>query len=435
MKIKVQEKDKVIFAKLLIKITFVMICISAFIKILGFNIFDANRSNQILLLISQIIYKYQLLYVINFLLLFIQTYIFLKIVCKNDNKKVYYIFAFLLSLIGIFTQTQYISKYFVNSQSANLFYFIFSFLILIIPAIIIDIKIKYPSNKKQLALLRYLINIWHRIKKTIFLFIILAIYQALILFLRNITINLNQDDYIYNFLLNFDYIILLIATYYVFIKKKNNLELKSELNFSLINLFHNRPSLKEMELLVKSLIKKQKKFKRKSKEDKLVFILYASFFMITELVNLGLIIFIANLNDYLIECIFIIIAFLVSRKVFGAFHFKSAIKCFVVSNIAFFILNTITINTDMSFAIPIGLGLGLSLGTSLLIKKTNKSIYRGMPKNELMEICAGKKLTTMEMNILEDFYCNRMNMIQITIKYSYSDSAIYRFKANALKKI
>lgn len=432
---KIKEKDKVIFAKLLIKITFVMVCISSAIKLLGFNIFNANHSNQILSFISKFIYKYQLLHIVNFLLLIIQTYIFLKIACKNSNKKVYYIATVVLSLICIITQTQYISKYFTNSQLGDIFYFIFSFLMLIIPSIIIDIKIKYKQKKNRLLLFRIIVEIWNRIKRPIILFTILAVYQALVMFLRNITVHIDRHDYVYNFLLNFDYIILLIATYYVFIKKENNLELKSESSFSLINLFHNRPSIEEFKLMVKGFKEKLEEFKTKDKEDRLVFILYVSFFIITEFVNLGLIIFIANLNNYLTECIFIIIAFLVSRKVFGAFHFKSAITCFVVSNIAFFILNKITLNTDVSFVVPISLGLALSLGTSLLIKRTSKSLYRGMSKSELDAICKGKKLTDMELKILEDFYCNKMSMIQITIKYSYSDSTIYRFKTSAIKKL
>jgi len=433
--IRVNEEDKVTFAKLLVKITFIMLCISVGIKLLGFNIFDANQSNKILLFISTIIYNYNLIHIVNFLLLFIQTFIILRISCKNDNRKIYYITTCICVIITLFTQHFIIAKLLARSSISDTVYLIFSLLIVVIPAMIIDIKIKFNLKRSIPLLFKVIVSIWNRVKMPLLISLVIMIYQILVIFIRNITLQVDRDIYIYNFLLNFDYIILLITTYYIFIKNKYNLELELDLNFLLVSFFHERPSISTLKNMISGIREKQKEFKKQKLEDKIVFILYVTFFIITELVNLGLIIFVANLNHYLTECIFIIIGFMMSRKVFGAFHFKSAIKCFVVSNISFFILNKITINTDMSFVIPIFLGLTLSLGTSLLIKKTNKSLYRGMSKDELLLICKDKELTTLEMNILEDFYCNRMSIIEITLKYHYSETQIYRFKSKAIKKI
>ena len=62
-------------------------------------------------------------------------------------------------------------------------------------------------------------------------------------------------------------------------------------------------------------------------------------------------------------------------------------------------------------------------------------LYRGIPEEDFLKICKDRKLTSLEKNLLTDFYCNRMSIVQITLKYHYSDTQIYRFKAIALKKL
>ena len=433
--IRVNEKDKVVFAKLLVKITFVMLCISVGIKLLGFNLFGANQSNKMLYFISTVIYNYHLLHIVNFLLLFIQTFIVFRLSCVNKNRKIYFISTIITTMIILLAQIFVLSKYLANSQLSGIIYFLFTFSLFIIVPVIIDSNAKNKKYQNKHFLLNLVLNLWHKIKRPFTILLLISAYQLLVLFLRDLTFYVDRHEYVYNFLLNFDYIILLTASYYIFIKKENNLHIKAGSNFALANIFHNRPSLEELNHMVKSFKENYAEYKKKDKEEQIVQFLYVTFFVIVELVNLGLVIFIANLNHYLIECIFIIIGFMVSRKVFGAFHFKSAITCFVISNISFFLLNSITINTDISFAIPIFLGLALSLGTSLLIKRTNKDLYRGMTLKELGSICNDKGLTTLEMGILIDFYCNRESLIKLTMKYHYSRTAIIVFKREALEKL
>lgn len=429
-----KERDRIVFAKLLLKITFVMLCISVGLRLLGFNFFEEDMSNKLLIAISNFIDKYNLIIIINFLLLFGQAFIIFRLSCKNKNMKIYYVTSILVPLITLFFQHFIITGFFSDSPIGSTLYFVFSFLILIITPVIIDIKVKNEKKINKPFIVKSLILIWNRIKRPVLIFVIIFLYQLIVLFVRNITF-VDKYTTIYNFLLNFDYILLLIATYYVFIKKENNLNVKTKLDFSLVELLNQRPSMAELKIMILEFKNKFMEFKEKDKIDKLVFILYVIFFIIEETLTLGLIIFIANLNNYVIECLFILTAFLISKKVFGAFHFKSFILCFFVSNTSFFILSKLTLNVTITFVVPIVFGMLLAYISSRFIKNTNTKPYRGMPEEDLEKICKNKKLNKIEKGILTDYYCNRDNLDKIAFKYSYSDRNIQRIKLKALQKI
>ena len=58
-----------------------------------------------------------------------------------------------------------------------------------------------------------------------------------------------------------------------------------------------------------------------------------------------------------------------------------------------------------------------------------------MNKKDLQEIVADKKLTSLEYEILEKYYCEGVNMNKLTFVYHYSRAQLYRYKTNAEKKI
>ncbi|MFI3307726.1 MAG: accessory gene regulator B family protein [Mycoplasmatota bacterium] len=425
------EKDKVIIAKLLLKITFIMIVISVGFKMLGFNWFDADYSNKILVGFSNFINNYRFYQsraIINFILLFIQSFIFFKLSCKNKNKKIYVISSFMLITIALIFQillTDFV--YPTNENLANLLYSIFSLISHISIAMLIDIKQDYKNKN-------FLKNLFNRIKKPLLITILIMIYQLVAMFLRNLTPS-SSYDILYNFLLNFDYTILLIVTYYVHMRKKNNLKIKNVFDFELIKLLNYKLDKNQLSLFIENFKVNYKKFKELDKTNKIVAILYITFFIIQELMTLSLLIFIALINNYIIECLFIVIAFLISKQVFGAFHFKSFILCFFVSNTTFFVLSKLTMDVSSTFVIPILCGIMLSYIASRFIKEKDITPYRGIPKEDLDKICKEKKLNKMETNILIDYYSNRDNLNKIAIKYNYSDRSIQRIKLKALQKI
>lgn len=425
------EKDKVIIAKLLLKITFIMIVISVGFKMLGFNWFDADYSNKILVGFSNFINNYRFYQsraIINFILLFIQSFIFFKLSCKNKNKKTYVISSFMLIIITLIFQillTDFV--YPTNENLANLLYSIFSLISHISIAMLIDIKQDYKNKI-------FLKNLFNRIKKPLKIFILLTIYQVISMFLRSLTPT-DKYDVLYNFLLNFDYTILLIATYYLHLKNEYKLKIKNIFEFELIKMLNNKIDKSEIKVFVEKTKLNFEEFKKQEKVDKIVFILYVIFFIIQELMTLSLLIFIALINNYIIECLFIVIAFLISKQVFGAFHFKSFILCFFVSNTTFFVLSKLTMDVSSTFVIPILCGIMLSYIASRFIKEKDITPYRGIPKEDLDKICKEKKLNKMETNILIDYYSNRDNLNKIAIKYNYSDRSIQRIKLKALQKI
>ena len=261
------------------------------------------------------------------------------------------------------------------------------------------------------------------------IFILIMLYQAITFFVRDITYN-EYFNFLYNFLLNFDFIILLIMTYYLYLKLEGSeskcLEAEVRLKVALFSL--------GLKTSLKSLQENYRNFSNKSRQEKAEIIIYVILSALWELFTLGVLLFVAFLNDTLIECLFIVSSFLITKNVFGtAFHFKSASACFIVSNLTYYALNRVTLVINISFIVPISLGILLAYVTSRFVKQTNKKLYRGMSKEEFNEIT--QNLTDFEKDLLMDFYCYRMKLVALSIKYHYSEKTIYNFKRKALAKL
>ncbi len=414
-----KEQDKVLIAKLILKITIIMTFVSVAIKLMGFNLFDADYENAILQGLTNFILNFkviQLKTIINFAFLFIQAIVFIELSCKKKTMRNIMIVATLQTFSILMVQYYLNSTIYLNPLLYNLI----SFSILTFPAILINILNSRTIKVKQIT-------------QPIITYFLLFFYQLISIFIRNLNLN-DKYDLLYNFLLNFDYIILLLLSSYLSIKNKikHNFNIY---NMSFLKFINKFPDKNEIEIIVTNIKKQIKSFKKQSKTNKIIFVLYIFFFIIQELITLGILLFVATLNDYMIECLFILTSFIISKKVFGAFHFKSFILCFFVSNTSFFILSKLTINVNVTFVIPITLGILLSYISSRFIKKTDNTPYRGMPKDDLQKVCKNKDLNKLETDILIDYYSNRYNLEKLSIKYSYSDRSIQRIKSKALKKV
>lgn len=432
----VNEKDKILIAKLILKITSIMIIISIGLKLLGFDFFEADSSNKMLLIISNFIDNFKIKPLFNFVILLVQAFIFFQLSCKNKNRKTYYASTILTVIFTITSQLLIYDFFWVNNQQlAAIIYYAVSFGFLIFTVLMIDIKIKYKNNSKNNnKFFRLMGKIRNRMKRPILILLILTAYQLIALFLRSLT-PAGRYNTLYNFLLNFDYIILLLSTYYLFLKKENNLVIRNNFEFALAKFLNQVPAKKDLKYMVEGWKDKYSDFKKQSKTEKVVFILYILFFIIEECLTLGILFFIANLNNYVIECVFILSAFLIAKKTFGAFHFQSFILCFFVSNTTFFILSKLTMKVSFTFVIPIICGIFLSYIASKFIKKVDPTPYRGMPEKDLTKLCETKNLNKVETGILIDYYSNRFNLDKIAFKYNYSDRNIQRIKSRALQKI
>lgn len=396
-----KEKDKELFLVSVLKI-FVILFIGSFIvRLIGFDKFKFDIDNEIVTKITNIIY---IGYIGQFIILYYTYYILMKLICKNTNEKIYHVVTSIMTIINIAMQL------IINNPNFSQLYSILNVLMIYIGPVIID---------KKLLL-----------KRTTMIFILNLGYQVIALIIRNISYG-GEYTKVYDFLLQFDYIILLTISYVIVKMKGSEYKWSLKAVGSYLHLQHS--SKKSATKLPKESLSREEKVERLTENIYLVLVIIWNFF------TLGCVILVCTLNTTLITTIFLLISFMMTKATFGkAFHMKSALSCFIVSNLVYFALSRVTVSVNISFLIPIILGVGLSYVTSFFVKKTEKKeikLYKGMKKEELLEIIKTKNLNKYEQNLLIDFYCNRMTLIKLSMKYNYSKDTIYYHKKKALKKL
>ena len=368
---------------------------------MGLDYFGLSINNPIIIKINNFCLKNGLNIVWGLITLYIQLYIYLCLVCERKKLYIYAligtIFNFIFQLIT--------SKY----NIIGIEYFFASFGLMFILPMFIEKRIMFKKQIKYLLLL--------------------IIYQLISMFIRNIGINMNYTNFIIDILLNIDQMLLLIITYTIKFEESEKI-CTQEVGYSL-------PKQINLKSLLKKLQKNYLSFKKQDKVTKLTFIIYFILVLIWNLFTIFVVLLIAQLNDTLIECIFIITSFWLSKRIFGkAFHLKSMIQCFIVSNITYYVLNRITTPLGISIFVPIMLGVGLSYVTSKLVKNSYKPLYRGMPK-ELFEETILKVVdkNSEKYKICYDFYIEKKSIISLSMKYNYTEIGIRKIKSRINDKI
>lgn len=382
---------------------FVLLC-TFILKLVGLDYFGITSDFDL--------FPYKTLYALyTYILLYFTTLIQLSISCKDKTKKM---------------------KFFV------LITYPLSFIICNLPRYIQSYPLYFLTNFVYLLLLCLIFTKFKDIKgvsKRYVIFTILNIfYQFISLITRDARVDSFNNSFIVMFILNFDYILMLLISYNLYFKiggKKlwNHYQVE-EAGSSL----QKKISLKT---LLRNLQKNWHKFKKLDKETKIAGIIYFILSSIWNIFTLVVVLFIARLNDTFIECIFIISSFWLSKRVFGkAFHLQSMIQCFIISNLTYYALNRITLDIGISIFIQILLGVGLSYVTSKFVKKLYKPLYRGMPKDLFDETIL--KVTdkgSLKYNICYDYFINRKSSISLSIKYNYSKDGIDKIKDRINAKI
>jgi len=394
-----KDYDKYLNASLKVYI-FVLVLIFI-MKLVGLDYFGLEVDNPTIVKINNFCLKYKIDHVWQFITLYIQLYLYLCLVCK---KKKLYSWALFGTVINILTQI-IITKI----EAIGILYVVVSIFITFILPIIIEKKLI--------------------IKEQIKFILLINIYQVISLFIRNIGINENYSNFVIDSLLNIDQIIMLIITYIIIFKKGEKTCLQEA----------GSSSLKKINLknLPKKLQENWRNFKKQDKVTKLTFIIYFILSLIWNIFTIITVLFAAMINDTLIECIFILTSFWLSKREFGkAFHLSSMIQCFIVSNLTYYVLNRITTPLGISILIPIMLGVGLSYVTSKLVKGTYKPLYKGMPK-EVFENTILKVVDkdSHKYKICYDFYINGKSDLSISLKYNYSVAGIRKIKNRVNDKI
>lgn len=384
-----------------LKVYIFVLVIIFIMKLVGLDYFGLEVDNPAIVKINDICLKYKIDYIWYFISLFIQLHFFYKIVCNKKN-----IFLYSLSATILLSFSQMILSNFKYSGES---YFLISTIILILIPIFIEKKFF--------------------IKKQIKYVLLITLYQFISALTRNITVIYDEWNFIIDTILNIDQLLLLIITYQVK-EKKGGLICGQVVSFS-------SQKLTNLKNLQKKLQKNWRNFKKQDKVTKLTFIIYFILSLIWNIFTVITVIIMGILNDSLIECIFILTSFWLSKREFGkAFHLSSMIQCFIVSNLTYYVLNRITTPLGISILIPIMLGVGLAYVTSKLVKETYKPLYKGMPE-EIFEntILKVVEKDSHKYKICYDFYINGKSDLSLSLKYNYSVAGIRKIKNRVNDKI
>lgn len=398
-------KDNDKYLSISLKMYLFVLFIISIMKIVGLDYFGIDINNNFIINISKAMTKYNIINIWYFLTLTFYSYIMYCLICETKNKKIL-IVSIIVSLINM---TLFLTiKPYMNQLE-----------IMVIDFSLYIIGARICSNDKTFKFL----------KKAIGIFLLNILYQLISLMIRNVSYTeMNIYNNILWLILNVDYIILMYITYLIFVERRG-------IKWEEVGSF----SLKKLNLknLLTKLRKNYHNFKKQDRVTKLTYIIYFIFSLIWNTLSVIVILLVARLNDTFIECVFILTSFWLSKKSFGkAFHLSSMSKCFIVSNLSYYILNRITTPLGISIIVPILLGVGLSYVTSKLVKKTYKTLYRGMPE-ELFEETILKVVdkNSLKYKICYDFYIKNKSIISLAIKYNYTESGIRKIKDRVNEKI
>lgn len=401
-----KDLDKILSSTLK---TYSIILIGIFIlKLCGLDYFGLDTENYIIKGIDSFITKFHLETVWYGITLYIYQYIIFSISCldKTSRMKKYTLCTLPIAIII------QITKSFIN----NTFLFtIIDLLWLFMACLVYIIVIKKEKIEKN-----NVSNYW------IYCFMSI-LFQIISVVVRNVVIT-NANSFVIYFILNIDYILLNIITYLWFYNKGG-----VSLWVEVVSLF-----LHLLDLL-KTLPTKLQRFylnnKSKSKFDKISDMIYIPLFMLWNIFTVLVVLFIATLNHTFVECVIILCSFWINKKTFGKpFHMKTAISCFIVSNLTYYSLNRITIPNGISLIVSVSLGIALCYITSKLVKP--KKLYRGMSIQEYdncVSMFYSKDSIYYEIGKL--FYVDRRSEQWIANKLCYSVPSIQKKKYELKDKL
>lgn len=382
----------------LLVITFIM-------KIVGLDYFGLDVNNPIMIKLNNIVWHFKIREIWYIFTLWLYAYFMISIVSNNKNVKLNALIITAIDVVLILTIKNYMGKYLIALCDSILLY----------TGCLIANKWDFKKTTK----------------KAVIVFLINMLFQYISMITRKGEFKIVQNDFIGLFILNFDYILLMIISYKLYfmeggIKLCGTVEVGSS-------------SLKKINLstLLKRLQRNLHNFKALDKETKLTYIIYFILSLIWNTLTIIIILLVARLNTTFIECLFILTSFWLSKRTFGKpFHLPSMKQCFIVSNLTYYILNRITTPLGISILIPIMLGVGLSYITSKLVKKTYKPLYKGMPNNLFEEtILKVTDKDSLEYNICYDYYIVNKTALQVSNKYNYTYDSVKKIFKRVNDKI
>ena len=401
-----KDLDKILSSTL--KTYFIILIGIVVVKLFGFDYFGLDTSNEIIIMIDNFIKTFHLELAWYAITLYIYQYVIFSITCVDNSKtmKLYTLYTLPIAITIQLLKTQINAPY-LFAIIDLLWLFMFSIL--------------YIKMVKRNKIEKYNVsNYW-------IYCVVNMIFQLLSMFIRNIEI-VNSHGIIISILLNFDYILLSIISYKLFFDMGG----KSLWDWVVSSFSHLRT-------LLRTLPTKLQKFylnnKAKSRFDKISDCIYIPLFLLWNVFTLLVILFIATLNHTFVECIIIATSFWINKKTFGKpFHMKTALSCFMVSNLTYYCLNRITIPNGISLIVSVSLGIALCYMTSKFVK--SKKLYRGMSIEEYDKfVLPLYSINSTYYEIGKLFYVDRYSEQWIANKLSYSIPSIQKKKYELKNKV
>lgn len=396
-------KDYKKYLETSLKVYLFVLIIIFILKIVGLDYFGLDINNPVIIKVDQLFTQYHLVDIWYSITLYINIY-FIMSIAANDISMKMKIKCLVILILFILIQ--------LLTAKFNLTNYKFLFEIIIF-----------------LVALRF-----KNIKRFIFVYLFNCIYQIISLVTRIGCVSLKIDSFVYQFIMQLDFLILLIISHKVYFSKGGINLCGVEVYSSSLKKINLKKSLQKLQ---KNLQNSREAFKKQSKQEKLTIIIFTILSLIWNTLSVLVVLVVAKINHTLIECIFILTSFWLSKKSFGKpFHFNSMVICFVVSNLTYYFLNRVTTPLGISIIIPILLGVGLSYVTSKFVKKTYKPLYRGMPKDLFEEtILQVTEKDSDKYKICYEFYIDKKSDLSLSYKYNYSVSGIRKIKDRINEKI
>lgn len=386
----------------ILKVYGILLIIVFILKLLGANYFEMAIDNPTIIKINEFIKYWRLENLWYAITLYINLYIVMAITC-NDNSNKLKIFTLLLMPLALLTQ------YLKNFSSL---FIIADYIYPLIFCILYKHKnIKYSNY-------------------FIFYIMLCTLFQVISIITRGNNIEILKDNFIFNFIYNFDYILMLLIFYkYYFMQRSESLCLMAVCYFShLLDLSKNLPI---------KLHKYYQNNKLLTKTEKISNSLFIPIYIAFNILTLVIILVIARLNNAFIEALFITLAFWLSKKSFGKpYHCKSVITCFLVSSITYYCLTRLTIEIGISFLIPILLGILLSYITTNLVKRNyDNKLYKGMSEEDFMELITKVTDNKLDIKMCKEFYCDRLTEREVAKENNYCVSSFEKRKKKIVDDI
>lgn len=379
--------------------TYIFLLVMCFIlKITGLDYFGINTSSPFIMFIDKIANNIIFYNLINFILIMFYQYVITSLILNDTSIKLT-LYSLIPTFLFQFFLKNILIYYNINILGELLYLFILC---------LIYNKINKTTDRL--------------LKRFIVVILLNLLFQFISCSTRYKYLTHCIDSHTIDFILNIDYIIMILMSYKIYFTK-------GDVNLCGVFRVVVGSFLQKLISLPKLLRKYLTEFSNKTKKIKFEITLYTILLLLWNVFTVCCVLFVAFLNDTLIECIFILSSFWLNKTVFGKpFHFKNTMCCFIISNLTYYCLNRITTPLDISIVVPIMLGILLSYITSRLVKKNQKKLYKGMSEEELKYWLDKVTDNTLDYKICKLYYVERYSEVKVASMTCYSVENIKKRK-------